>query len=553
MEQLLSQLRGALSGTISTSPALRSSVRRDASLFEITPDAVITPESSKDIQSLVRFVMKHKAAYPKLAITPRGAGTDMTGAAIGSSIVLDLTKLDTIHSFKGRLVHAHPGAKVYDIERMLGAHSLALGSSPTSRDVATLGGIVANNSAGERSFMYGSTQRWVSSLKVVLADGKEYTVRPMSRRELERKMAEPTYEGRLYAHLYSILNRHYDIIRNARPHTVRNASGYNLWDIWDREEGIFDLTQLFIGSQGTLGIVTDITIEAVKKPQYVGALLVRMPTLKKLDAVLKTIKEHSPLSIEGFDDITFLQGLRTYKLLRKQIGNREYAKQQIQLLPSATVLKGSAPQLILTAEIEGDTHAELLEKLERLHEALQKYKIQSDVVVDNPVNVPLRRMRQSTLALLQDKMKTQHASPFIDDMAVHPDHIAAFLPRLRRVLKKHKLPATIHGHFGDGIFHVLPLSQITSVKEQVKLEPIMRDIIKLTLEYDGSLSGEHGDGMIRGPWLPAQFNQEVYTLFRQVKELFDPLYIFNPHKKTDATWEYSMSHLREFRPHGKKR
>jgi FAD/FMN-containing dehydrogenase len=146
---------------------------------------------------------------------------------------------------------------------------------------------------------------------------------------------------------------------------------------------------------------------------------------------------------------------------------------------------------------------------------------------------------------LQNQIKGRYASPFIDDMTVPPQYLPEFLPKLRKIIRKYKLPATIQGHFGDGNFHIIPLMDIAGTADQAKLEPIMRELIPIVVNYGGTMAGEHNDGMIRGPWLPAVFGQEMYGLFKQTKEIFDPMYIFNPHKKTDASWEYSMSHIRK--------
>lgn len=541
---MLQQLKGGFTGELTSAPSKRAAVKHDGSLFEVLPDAVAVPESTADVRALVSFISAHKPLYPTLSITPRGAGTDMSGAALGSSFILDTAKLNTIHAFDGRLLRAQPGVKLYDMHRMLAAHSLTLGSSPSSRDISTLGGMVANNAAGEQSYAYGATKEWVRALKVVLADGNEYAVKPLNRAELTRKMAENTYEGRLYAHLYSLVNRNYDIIRNAKPHTVRTASGYNLWDVWDKETGIFNLIPLFTGSQGTLGIITDVTIEAVKKPALTASVAVYLPSLTRLSAVLATAKKYQPLSIEGFDDVSFMQALRGHTLLRKQIGKREYAKQQARLLPSAVTLRPHASDSMLLVELGGDTKGELTDAVSGLINELEAARFTVDIVTHEGDPLPLRRTRTATAALLQDQIKSKHAVSFLDDMAVHPSKSAAFLVDLKKILKKYKFPATIHGHFGDGVFHVIPLINVYTPKYAAKLEPLLRALSTLVLRYNGSLSGEHGDGMLRGPWLPAQFNQEVSQLFKEVKELFDPLYIFNPHKKTDASWEYSMSHLR---------
>jgi FAD/FMN-containing dehydrogenase len=129
-------------------------------------------------------------------------------------------------------------------------------------------------------------------------------------------------------------------------------------------------------------------------------------------------------------------------------------------------------------------------------------------------------------------------------MTVQPKYLPEFLPKIRKIIRKYKLPATLSGHFGDGNFHIVPLMDIEEKSEQAKLEKVMREVIPIVLMYEGTLAGEHNDGMVRGPWLPAVFGQPMYEVFKDTKEIFDPTYIFNPHKKTDASWDYSMEHIR---------
>jgi FAD/FMN-containing dehydrogenase len=154
-------------------------------------------------------------------------------------------------------------------------------------------------------------------------------------------------------------------------------------------------------------------------------------------------------------------------------------------------------------------------------------------------------MRRQSFNLLRKKVKDKHTAPFMDDLIVPPAVLPQFLPEMRGVIKKYKLLATIAGHFGDGNFHIIPLMNIENQEEKAKLEPAMREINALVLKYKGSLSGEHNDGMIRGPWLKDMYGEEAFGYFKQVKHIFDPKNIFNPHKKTDSDWEYSMAHLRD--------
>jgi FAD/FMN-containing dehydrogenase len=147
--------------------------------------------------------------------------------------------------------------------------------------------------------------------------------------------------------------------------------------------------------------------------------------------------------------------------------------------------------------------------------------------------------------LLRSKVKDKHTAPFIDDFIVRPEFLVEFLPKLRRIITKYKLFATIAGHMGDGNFHVIPLMKIEERSERNKLEPAMREVNTLVLKYHGSLSAEHNDGLIRGPWLTQMYGPHIVDLFRQTKKIFDPQNIFNPHKKADASWDFSMSHIRK--------
>jgi len=498
-----------------------------------------------DIEKLVTFVQKNKAAYPKLSITPRSAGTDMTGGAIGSSIVLDMTThFNKVEGLKGDVLQVQPGVYLRDIDPLLNAKSLQLGCAPASRYLCTIGGVVANNAGGEQSLRYGNANRSVRQLRVVLDDGNSYILKPLVKWQLDRKMSEKTYEGELYRRVFELIEKNYDLIKNARPHVNKNSMGYTLWNVWDRDTGIFDMTQLFTGSQGTLGIITDIDIEAVPKASYSGLLLAYLPTVKRLGNIIATVMEHQPATFEGFDDITFNLGIRYFKTFRRQLGTKEYLRQQAQLSRSVAKFKGHLPNIVLMIGFDGNSQQEVFDKISALHDDLKKYKIRMDIESDEAAGAPFWQIRRASLGLLKNQISGHDASPFIDDMAVRPQYLAQFIPELRKIIRKYKLPATIQGHFGDGNFHIIPLLDMGSAKDKAMLEPVMRELIPIVLKYGGTMAGEHNDGMVRGPWLPAVFGQDMYSIFRQVKEIFDPHYIFNPRKKTDASWEFSMSHIR---------
>ena len=551
MEDVYTELKKLLKGEVSRDRTLRDEMSRDASIYEITPEVVIAPKDSMDVKKIVRYVSAHKTTYPSLAITPRSAGTCMSGGAIGSSLLLDMTKHFTkIGAVTNDVLQTQPGVYMRDIDPYLEAKELMLGCVPASRAICTIGGMVGNNAGGEQSLRYGNADRSVRSLDVVLADGNEYTIAPLTKKQLDQKMAQKTYEGRLYKQVYELIEAHYDLIKNARPKVNKNSMGYNLWGVWDRGTGIFDMTQLFSGSQGTLGVITDIKIQAYKKPAHSGLLLASLTSPKHLGDIIPAVMKHNPATFEGFDDITFGLGVKFFSMFRKQLGTKEWLRQQARLMPAAAKFKGHLPNILLMVEFEGESKEEVYQKISKLHDVLKPFKLRMDIEGDESESAPYWEIRRASLSLLRNRVKDKYASPFIDDMTVQPKYLPEFLPKVRKVIRKYKLPATLAGHFGDGNFHIIPLMDIENEADQAKLEPVMRELIPIVLQYKGTMAGEHNDGMVRGPWLPAVFGDEMYQLFKHTKEIFDPTYIFNPHKKTDASWDYSMNHIRSHNGNG---
>jgi FAD/FMN-containing dehydrogenase len=302
MEPLLDELRALLTGEMHTDTVSRHTYSHDASMFELVPEAIVYPHDAKDVQTLIRFVNAKKQAYPTLSITPRSAGTDVSGGAIGTSLVLDMTKhFNAVETTSSTVLRAQPGASLRTIEPLLAAYGAMIGCAPASHAKSTLGGMIANNSAGEQSLRYGNADKSVQELTVVLADGNTYILKPITKRELTVKMKRNDFEGTFYRRMYELIEKNYDLIKNARPRTSKNSMGYNLWSVWDRDTGIFDLTQLFTGSQGTLGIITDVTLGVVPKAKHSGVLFVYLDTVSQLDAIIPLVTSHNPATFEGFD------------------------------------------------------------------------------------------------------------------------------------------------------------------------------------------------------------------------------------------------------------
>jgi len=475
----------------------------------------------------------------------------MSGGAIGQSVVVNFRKYFTdIDTVTERTAHVQPGVLYKDFEIETLKHHALMPTYPASRDLASVGGLVNNNSGGEKSLEYGKTQNFVSELKVVFSDGVERTVKPLTKDELDKKMKQKNFEGQLYSKLFRLLDDNYDMIKAAKPHVSKNSAGYYLWDVWNRETGLFDLTQLICGAQGTLGLVSDIRFRLVKARPHSGLLVLFLRGIDDLGELIPKVLESKPATFESFDDATLWLSIRFMPSFYKLLGLRRFIHLLITLIPDGLQLLRGIPKLILMIEFNGETEDEVRQKVHALHGELAHHKARYEIngFEEDPTEGKSEKfwlMRRYSFQLLRSKVKDKHTAPFIDDFIVNPEYLTAFLPRLRRIISKYKLFATIAGHMGDGNFHVIPLMKIEEPSERAKLEPAMKEVNKLVLEYHGSLTAEHNDGMIRGPWLSLMYGPRVVDLFRQTKHIFDPANIFNPHKKSDATWKFSMSHIRE--------
>lgn len=538
-------------GDIDTSDQTRQLYSHDASLFELVPQVVLFPKNAQDLQKLVAAVNECRGEVPGLSLTARSAATDMTGAAISESVVVDFRRYFTsIEHVSATEAQVQPGVLYRDFEaETLKLHAL-MPTYPASRDMASVGGMVNNNAGGEKSLEFGKTQSFVTELNVVFSDGIERVVKPLTKPELDQKMAQKDFEGQLYSRLYHLIDSNYDQIKQAKPHVSKNSAGYYLWDVWDRDKGIFDLTQLICGAQGTLGLVSDIKFRLVPARPHSGLLVLFLRDIDDLGELIPKVLSFKPATFEAFDDQTLWLSMRFMPSFLKMLGPRRFIHLLVTLTPDGLQLLRGIPKLILMVEFNGETEAEVRQKVRDLHRELSLHKARYEIngFEEDPTEGKSEKfwiMRRYSFQLLRSKVKEKHTAPFIDDFIVNPQYLAEFLPQLRQIVNKYKLFATLAGHLGDGNFHVIPLMKIEDPAERAKLEPAMKEVNSLVLKYHGSLTAEHNDGMIRGPWLTQMYGPHIVDLFRQAKQIMDPANIFNPHKKADADWQYSMNHIRE--------
>ncbi len=547
IKQALSRLH--FEGDMESDDDTLAKYSHDASMFELRPQLVIAPKSAADVEKAVQVVAERKAQDKNLSLTARSAGTCMSGGAINDSIIVDFNRhLNSFIKLGKDHATTQPGIFYRDFDQK--TEDMLLPTYPASRDLCSVGGMINNNAGGEKSLEFGKTEKFIHSLRFVFADGKEREVKPLSKNELDLKMKQKDFEGKVYRDMFELLDENYDVIKSAQPKVSKDSMGYHLWNIWDRESGKFDLTQAIVGAQGTLGFVTEATVRLVPRKQHSGLLVLFMRDINELGELIPRVLAHKPATFESFDDKTLWLSIRFMPSFLRMLGLRRFLRLIFSLIPDALQLLRGFPKLVLMVEFNGDSVDEVRQKVKNLHAELSHLRGRYEIngFEETPTAAASEKfwiLRRYSFQLLRSKVRDKHTAPFIDDFVVNPEHLAEFLPKIRRIIKKFKLFATIAGHMGDGNFHIIPLMKLEDKRDRNKILPAMKEVNTLVLKYGGSLSGEHNDGLVRGPWLEQMYGKDIVELFRETKDIFDPQGIFNPHKKSDATWDYSFSHIRD--------
>lgn len=542
MSTIVEDLQQNFKGEVRTDQETLKKHSRDASVFEITPQAVVVPKDSKDIQDLVKFVNQHKKENPTLSLTPRAAGTDMSGGTLTESLSVSMQNFNTVKEIGKDYAVTEPGVLYRNFEKEILKHDLMYPPYTSSRNLCTVGGMVANNSAGEKSLQYGKAKDFVLELKVVLADGNEYKFKRISKAELEKKASEDTFEGKLYKKIWKLLDKNKEIIEKSRPTVSKDSTGYNIWDTWDGET--FDMTKLITGSQGTLGIVTEIKFRVLPEINKKGLLVIYMKNFNFLPQIVQTVLKHKPISFESFDHHTLKLGLKYFYGFKKTLRTNFFGVLKAYFPEMLNIARNGMPQMILLVEYEEEDLKSINEKIRSLTQELKQFP---NVYTKSTQNQKQRdkfwALRRESFNLLRQRVKGMNAAPFIDDTCVDPSALPEVFPKLYEILDKSGLVYTIAGHIGDGNFHIIPLMDLSKKEERDKIYKVADKVFDLILSYGGSISGEHNDGIIRSPYLRQVYGDSVYEIFKEVKEAFDPENIFNPHKKIGVTKEYAEKNM----------
>ena len=535
-------------GEVDDSAETLEKYSRDASLLVVRPKIVLFPKDKEDVKNLVKWVSENKGKYPDLAITARCAGTDMSGGAIGESIILDFTRyMNRMIKFEGNTITVEPGMFYRDFEKITLSRELILPCYTASKSLNAMGGMFGNNAAGEKTLKYGKTEDFIYEAKVVFADGYEYVVKNLSQDELIRKIGEGTFESQIYKNIYELINKNSAEIENAKPRVSKNSAGYYIWNVTG--ENSFNLNKLLVGSQGTLGIATEITFKLIPNPKYSKLVAIFLNDLEPLGRLVDEILQEKPETLEAYDDKTMMLAVHFFPDFLKNRGLIGMIKFLWSFLPEFfMLLYGGFPKMILLVELAGVDNAESDKKCLALSRRIENFKLKVHITKNQMEANKYWDIRRESFSLLRKHVARRRTAPFIDDIIVRPEFLPKFIPELNKILSKYKLTYTIAGHAGNGNFHIIPLMDFRRADTAKIIMELSESVYDLVMRYHGSITAEHNDGLIRTPFLSKMYDPEMISIFKEIKKIFDPQNIFNPGKKVavesgGGTKDYIASHI----------
>jgi FAD/FMN-containing dehydrogenase len=539
MKDVVEDLSRLLVGEVTLDSAAREYFSTDGSVFKITPELIIYPKSERDVVLAVRYLEARAKSGKKINLTARGKGTDQGGGALGDGAMLVLpAHMKRMVRMGKRSITVEPGMIYQHMQGILKSHGQWMPPYPASIDFATIGGAVANNSAGEKTIKYGSTRDYVTGLRVVLSNGDVINTRRLNRKELKAKKRQEDFEGHIYRELDALLTANKAIVNSAAPQTSKNSAGYNLWDVKGKG-GSFDLSQLIVGSQGTLGVLTQATFRAEKYNSHTILLTGFFDSVEGMAESVEKIMPLGPSALEVVD----------YHLLKFL---RDHHNHIIDgLIPD------KLPAVALLVEFDDAKSATRLRKANKVAKVFKALAYESGYATDPEEQAALWKIRRSAAAVIWMYNGPKKALPIIEDGAVPLKNMPEFLSEIYRVFEKYKIQVAVWGHAGNANFHLQPFLNLSSLRDRKKVFELMDEFYKIVIRLEGTTCGEHNDGILRGPYLKKLYGAEVFDLFKDVKNLFDPHGFLNPGVKTGAEKEdamvylrreYSMKHLHDFFP-----
>jgi FAD/FMN-containing dehydrogenase/Fe-S oxidoreductase len=497
----------------------------DASIYQMMPVGVALPHNGDEVIAAVEIARKHE-----VPVLPRGGGSSLAGQAIGHALILDLSRhMDQILEIDpdGCTVRTQPGITHGALNKAAQPYGLMFGPDPASGDRATMGGVLANNSTGAHSIIYGMTLDHVLETKVVLSDGSHVRFGDFTVSDWGRMGSKPGLEGEIYIKTLDILDRYKEPIATRYPKTFRHVAGYNLNRMATSDKP--NLSSLIVGSEGTLGIVTEMKLNLVRVPKMKRLAMVHFSQMRAAMEATPALLETAPTGVEVIDKMLL-----------------DLARDRIEYRRLLTFVHGD-PEAILMVEYVGETEKELEAGIQRLYEKLREIRHDEPVVIvaDRTEQANVWYVRKVGLGILMSIRGDAKPIPFIEDAAVPVEHLADYVTQIFEFSYSVGLDrVAMYGHASAGCLHIRPMVNLKTADGVRQLRQIAEKSVELVVRYGGTTSGEHAEGISRGEFSEKLFGPELVKAFKEVKDAFDPYGLLNPGKVVGAPRMDDEVHLR---------
>ncbi len=504
-----------IAGEVRFDPVTRALYATDASVYEIQPVGVVIPRTRDDVIQTIAL-----CADAGCPITMRGGGTSQAGQAIGAGLVVDTSKyfnrLLTVNA-EEQWARVEPGLVLDELNAVLRPHGLRFAPDVSTASRATIGGMMANNSSGARSLVYGKTIDHVAAQEVLLSDGSIVRASTMTEEEFAGATAGDSLFARGARIVRGLARRHADEIERRFPKVIRRVGGYNL-DAFVPPQP-FDLTKLMIGSEGTLGVVLEATLRLVPVPRAKAVLVIQFDDLLESLAATPLLLGHQPAAIEGMDRFILDHPIESPTLDRMR----------------RTVVEGQ-PAAILCVEFYGDHGEDLRPRLAALEADLRRSGMGTRFheALTAADQARIWAVREAALGLSMATKGDDKSLSFVEDTAVPPERLRDYIDRFLAIVRAHGTTAGVYAHASVGCLHVRPIVNLKTAGGVRTFESLANAVADLVLEFGGALSGEHGDGLVRSPFMRKVYGPALYEAFETIKRAFDPANLFNPGKIVDA-------------------
>ena len=528
MSKVATYLQEHIFGEVSTNPAILEAMGRDLSVLEMTPEMVVYPRVTNDIRKTARFAWQLAEKGHVLSITPRGSGSDETGGAIGKGIAMVTpAHMNAIFEFdaKQKLVRLQPGVTVGSLRSALLMQGMAIPALSMLAPYGTVGGVVAKNNSGPLAGRYGGIEQWVSQLEVILANGDVLQTERLSKRDLNKKKGLQTFEGEIYRNLDNLIEDNAQLIAERVGADLRDTTGYAAIARIKQKDGSFDLTPLLIGSQGTLGIIS----EMIMKSEFVSASMavaaIAFPTNQAARDAIDQLDGLEPALLEFYEGDLFTVASARGK--------------------NYTFIKNAGGEVgaMLIVAFDDFSERNRSKKLKKVQKLMAKTDAYVEVA-ENETTDELLALREVTAFSIVPDGKTVSAPPIIDGAYVPRERSEEFIMAVRELAAKYTIMMPLHGRMLDNTYYARPILQLHKVGDKQKIFKLLDEYTNLVEYFGGHLIGNGGEGRVKARFAYKQLEPEVVALFDAVKAVFDPHGILNPGVKQATEVRHLVAHLR---------